>query len=306
MCGLSGFLQSHPSSLDMLAVAESMATALYRRGPDDCGAWHDPNAGIALSFRRLAILDLSSHGHQPMHSADGRYVLAFNGEIYNFRELRRRLEGLGHGFRSETDTEVILAASSQWGVAQAAELLEGMFAYAIWDRAGRNLHLVRDRLGIKPLYYGWSHGIFLFGSELKALRCHPDFDDVLNKEALDYYFAYGYVPTPFSIYANYHKQLPGTCLTVTAERPGEVRERAYWRAEGHCAEPYSDMQASEKELAEELDSVLLSAVRRQMVADVPMGAFLSGGIDSSAVVAMMRRVASGQNNFKFVQVGITT
>lgn len=268
-----------------------MAQALRHRGPDDGGAWVDERAGIALGFRRLAILDVSPRGHQPMFSADGRYVVVFNGEIYNFRDLRTRLEGLGHTFCTGTDTEVILATAVQWGASNVPDCLEGMFAYALWDREERVLHLARDRVGIKPLYYGWIGDTFLFGSELCALAQHPAFEGHINREALELYLDFAYVPTPLSIYERIRKLPPGTSLKVKAGENSAEPIRYWDLASAFAAAPWS---GSEQEAIERLENLLESVVERQMISDVPLGAMLSGGIDSSAVVALMCAKARGR------------
>ncbi|MBA2525954.1 MAG: asparagine synthetase B, partial [Pyrinomonadaceae bacterium] len=195
MCGLSGFIDSerHLSEEALRFTVTRMANVLHHRGPDDAGSWVDPRAGVALGFRRLAILDLSPEGHQPMVSAGARYVAVFNGEIYNFIELREELEGLGHRFRGRSDTEVMLASFLEWGVTDAVTRFNGMFAVALWDCEQRLLHLMRDRVGKKPLYYGWVNRTFVFGSELKALRAHPDFRTDVDRDALTLYLQYAYV-----------------------------------------------------------------------------------------------------------------
>ena len=265
-----------------------MADTLTHRGPDDADAWVDPTTGLALGFRRLAILDLTEDGRQPMHSESGRYVIAFNGEVYNFAELRQQLEPLGHHFRGHSDTEVLLAAIEEWGLEVAVKRFVGMFAFALWDQQEHRLSLVRDPLGIKPLYYGWMGQTFLCGSELKALRAHPAFRPEVDRGALTLYLRYGYVPAPYAIYQGVYKLLPGCMLTLgsPSDRPSPV---AYWSAkeiaERGVAQPF---RGSDQEAVEQLDHLLREEVRRHMVADVPLGAFLSGGIDSSTVVALMQ------------------
>ena len=293
MCGIAGFLseKSEFGAGGFEGTVRRMAQALRHRGPDDGGEWVDDHAGIALGFRRLAILDVSPRGHQPMFSEDGRYVIVFNGEIYNFRELRARLEGLGHKFSSGTDTEVILAAAVAWGASEVPVRLQGMFAYALWDRQQRVLHLARDRVGIKPLYYGWSGETFLFGSELQALEQFPGFDGTINQEALELYLDFGYVPTPLSIYKGIRKLLPGSALQVQAEK-NAAEPVKYWDLSS--AFGAARWSGSEQEATERLEQELESAVERHMISDVPLGALLSGGIDSSAVVAMMCAKARGR------------
>lgn len=286
MCGIAGFLsrKTEFAASSLEEAVERMATALRRRGPDDSGSWVDRDAGIALGFRRLAILDVSPRGHQPMFSAGGRYGIVFNGEIYNFKELRTRLEGLGHNFSSGTDTEVILATAVEWGAREVPARLRGMFAYALWDRQQRVLHLARDRVGIKPLYYGWSGETFVFGSELRAIEQYPGFERTINHEAVELYLDFGYVPAPLSIYKGIQKLPPGTALQVRAgENTAEVRQ--YWDFESvFNAGPVA---IGEQEAIEKLEDLLEVSVKRHMISDVPLGALLSGGIDSSAVVAMM-------------------
>lgn len=302
MCGITGFL-SRCGECGMGGpeeVVERMALTLQHRGPDDGGTWVDERAGIAMGFRRLAILDVSPRGHQPMVSADGRYVIVFNGEIYNFRELRARLEGLGHIFRTGTDTEAILSAAVEWGANQLPAHLQGMFAYALWDREERELHLARDRVGIKPLYYGWSGNTFLFGSELRALEQHPDFERRVDREAVELYLDFGYVPTPLSIYEGIRKLQPGTALQIDAGKSATEPHR-YWDLTS--AFTISSWNGSEQEAIEKLEDLLESAVERHMVSDVPLGALLSGGIDSSVVVALMCAKARGR--VKTFSIGFT-
>ena len=231
MCGIAGFLDLSrtPDVRELEAIALRMADRLAHRGPDARGSWVDADAGVALGHRRLSVLDLSPLGRQPMESASGRYVLAFNGEIYNFRSLRGELESHGHAFRSRSDTEVILAAVTQWGVNEALRRFNGMFALALWDRRDHVLHLARDRFGEKPLYYGWFDETLVFASELKALPAHPQFDGEIDRDALGLYMRYGYVPTPFCIYKRLHKLPPGTVLNVTSGNP-DSREslEQYW------------------------------------------------------------------------------
>jgi len=293
MCGLAGFidLTGRTGADELHATALRMADTLRHRGPDDRGSWADAEAGVALGFRRLSIVDLSPEGHQPMASVAGRYVLVFNGEIYNHVDLRRELKrDGGPPFRGHSDTEVMLAAIERWGLKHALGRFIGMFAFALWDRHGRTLHLGRDRLGEKPLYYGQMDGTFLFGSELKALRAHPRFRGVVNRDALALYMRYGYVPAPHSIYEGIGKLSPGTTLTVAVDGAAiDPQPVVYWSAAdvamAGAADPF---EGTEEEAANRLEALLCDSVGRQMVADVPLGAFLSGGIDSSTVVAMMQ------------------
>lgn len=292
MCGIAGFLTSAAETeFEMKMVVTRMADQLVRRGPDDSGVWVDRQAGVALGHRRLSILDLSPDGHQPMHSGSGRYVMVFNGEVYNFAELRCTLESMGHRFRSHSDTEVMLAAMEQWGIDEAILRFNGMFACAVWDRKERRLHLVRDRLGEKPLYYGWMGQTFLFGSELKALVAHPEFKDDVDRDALALYLRFNCIPAPYSIYRGIKKLPPATKVAVTLSSMHCMPSpRPYWSAEEAVRHGLEEpFEGSEKEAIRHLDTLLRDAVKMRMVADVPLGAFLSGGVDSSTIVALMQQ-----------------
>ncbi len=294
MCGIVGFFEASPqrSTPEAASIVQSMARTLEHRGPDDSGIWIDVENGIALGHRRLAIIDISPEGHQPMASADGRYVIAFNGEIYNFLELRRELDRLGHRFRGHSDTEVMLTSFSEWGIYKALERFNGMFAFALWDARERILHLGRDRLGEKPLYYGGFGQTFLFASELKALKAHPAFQSQIDRDALALFLRYSCVPAPYSIYQGIFKLPPGTVLTWNGKDayPDPV---PYWSAkavaEASVADPFT---GSEQEATTQLEELLREAVKLRMVADVPLGAFLSGGVDSSTIVALMQAQSS--------------
>lgn len=290
MCGITGFwdpsLQCDSECLE--AFVKKMSAQIVHRGPDDHGAWVDEKCGMALGFRRLAILDLTPTGHQPMVSGDGRYVIVFNGEVYNFEALRGELEALGHTFRGRSDTEVMLAAFQAWGIVPAVKRFNGMFAFAAWDRSERRLYLVRDRIGIKPLYYGWLDGVFAFGSELKTLRAHPAFRAEIDRDALAGLLRHNYIIAPYSIYKGISKLEQGAILEVnTADR--STRLVRYWSglemAEYGYTHPF---EGDEKEAADELDALLRESVRLRMIADVPLGAFLSGGVDSSTITALMQ------------------
>ncbi|HSD11569.1 MAG TPA: asparagine synthase (glutamine-hydrolyzing) [Candidatus Binatia bacterium] len=290
MCGISGLLDrsgAHERG-EMEAIVSCMADALHHRGPDDSGTWVDAEAGIALGHRRLAIVDLSPAGHQPMLSACGRYVIVFNGEIFNFRALRPELEALGQPFRGHSDTEVMLAAIAALGIDKAVGRFIGMFAFALWDRRDRALHLVRDRLGIKPLYYGWAGKTLLFGSELKALHAHGGLDTEVDRNALATYVRYGYLPSPHTIHRRCFKLPPGTILTLEADASDAVPV-PYWDAREVALRGIADRtERRDEDAVAELDGLLRDAVKLRMEADVPLGAFLSGGIDSSTVVALMQ------------------
>ena len=293
MCGFAGILStSRLEGDDALGnLTLRMVDTLRHRGPDDQGVWVDAASGIALGFRRLAILDVTTEGHQPMASACGRYVVAFNGEIYNFRDLRKELEGEGvPPLRGTSDTEVLLAAISRWGLRKAIQRFVGMYAFALWDTRDRKLHLVRDRIGEKPLYYGWVGRTFLFGSELKALRVHPEFDGEVDRDSLRVFVRYGYVPGPHCIFKGFSKLIPGTILTINPTRPSHsANPEPYWSIrQAAIAGIHNPFRGSEAEAVERLDALLGHAVGQQMIADVPLGAFLSGGIDSSTIVALMQ------------------
>lgn len=274
----------------MKAAVESMTATLSHRGPDAGGIWIDPARGVALGHRRLSIVDLSPTGSQPMISQSGRYVLVLNGEIYNFRALREELLACGHRFRGTSDTEVMLAAFEQWGVANSVPRFNGMFAFAVWDRTDCALSLARDRMGEKPLYYGYSGETFLFGSELKALARHPGFQPSINRDAVALFIRHNYIPAPYSIYEGVSKLMPGSLLVLRPD--SEARITPYWSLQKAASEgAQSPFQGTENEAIDQLDELLRDAVRLQMVADVPLGAFLSGGIDSSTVVGVMQALS---------------
>jgi asparagine synthase (glutamine-hydrolysing) len=275
-------------------MAGRMSATLAHRGPDDAGNWSDPNGEVGFGSQRLAIIDVSPLGHQPMTSADGRYTIAYNGEAYNFEAIRAELQAAGRTFRGHSDTEVIVEALSQWGVEATIPRFWGMFAYGIWDAKERQLHLVRDRLGKKPLYYGWQDGTLLFGSELKALRAHPAFHAPVDRDALTAYLRFCYVPSPRSIHVGIHKLPPATWITFGPDRPGELPEpRSYWDPVAIADAGQRDRsEYTDEEAVDALDTLLGDAVRLRMISDVPLGAFLSGGIDSSTVVALMQAQSS--------------
>jgi asparagine synthase (glutamine-hydrolysing) len=290
MCGLAGFTGFKAISREPELVARDMADAIRHRGPDDGGTWIDPGAEIAFAHRRLAIVDLSPAGHQPMHSASGRHVMVFNGEIYNHAQLRARLEQESRApkWRGSSDTEVLLEAAAAWGLRTALERSVGMFALALFDRKERRLTLARDRLGEKPLYYGHVGGSFVFGSELKAMAQHPAWLGELDRNAVALFMQTGNVPAPHSIYLGIKKLLPGTILAVDLDTGSETRE-GYWDARSVAsrglAEPFS---GTIDEAVDRTETLLKASIAGQMIADVPLGAFLSGGIDSSTVVALMQ------------------
>jgi len=283
-------------------VLEKMNNRLSHRGPDAEGYWTDLEAGILLGHKRLAIIDLSEAGAQPMVSRSGRYILAYNGEVYNFAELRRELEGLGIPFRGHSDTEVILSSIEQWGLEAAVQRFNGMFAFALWDRKDRMLSLVRDRMGIKPVFYSYlKDGGIVFGSELKALKAHQQFDSTVRKDVLPLYLRYNYIPDPWTIYAGTFKLQPGRILVLSMadvaagfDEKIPACSKVYWDAREVAHQGMkSPVCTNDVEALEGLEDVLGRAVSDRLVSDVPLGAFLSGGVDSSTVVALMRETASG-------------
>lgn len=290
MCGIAGLWdqRAHMSPEALGHAAQRMTDSMLHRGPDAGDQWCDAQAGLALGHRRLSIIDLSPAGAQPMVSSCGRFVISFNGEVYNFAELRPELEAVGRKFRGHSDTEVIVEGCAEWGVETTVKRLIGMFAMALWDRRERVLYLVRDRLGIKPVYWAKFGETLIFGSELKALRAHPGWQPALDRDALAAFLRLMYVPGPKSIYQGVNKLPPGTILVARAGAAPEIKP--YWTLE-QIARDGQDARfvGSEDEAVEAIDALLGDAVRRRMIADVPLGAFLSGGIDSSVVVALMQK-----------------
>jgi asparagine synthase (glutamine-hydrolysing) len=305
MCGITGFWQLRGGARDVLQEqAEVMSMKLTHRGPDDSGIWCDEAAGIVLAQRRLSILDLSPAGHQPMHSACGRYVAIFNGEIYNHFDLRKRLtaEGSAPMWRGHSDTETLIAGFVAWGVEQTLQASVGMFAFALWDRQERTLTLARDRMGEKPLYYAWQGETLLFGSELKALRAHAAFGADVDRDALTLLLRHDCVPAPHTIYRDVFKLRPGHLLRMPAGAPRAAVPAPYWRyndvVSAGLAEPFIGTDA---EATDALEAQLGASIEAQMLSDVPLGAFLSGGIDSSTVVALMQ--AHSQRPVKTFTIG---
>ncbi len=291
MCGICGFITADQGEDDLRQAVGAMAETLRHRGPDGDGTWIDAETGVALGHRRLSIIDLSPLGRQPMISAGGRYVITYNGEVYNFPELRRELEADGYPFRGHSDTEVMLAAIETWGLENALRRFVGMFAFALWDKAERTLTLARDRLGIKPLYWGECGDTFFFASELKALRAFPGWTPAIDQDSLAAYMRRNYVPGPRSIYRGVSKLMPGQILRYrSGDRP---KVQTYWELRQHLESGLAQpREVAPDEAVEELSELLAAAVSQRMIADVPLGAFLSGGIDSSTVVALMQAHAS--------------
>lgn len=288
VCGICGFVSgsSNPSAA-LQETVRRMTRALAHRGPDGEGIWVDGSAGAAFGHRRLAVIDLSPGGHQPMISASGRYVITYNGEIYNYRELRAELAAAGTHFRSQSDTEVLVEACARWGVEAAARRLNGIFAFALWDARDRVLNLVRDQIGVKPLYWGKAGSDLVFGSELKALASHPAWRPEIDHNAVSAYFRHNYVPAPHTIYRGVFKLEPGHILTLRPHQ--EPLVVSYWDARSVMREGATQrLTLSDAEATDQLEALLRDAVGRQMISDVPLGAFLSGGIDSSTVVALMQ------------------
>lgn len=304
MCGIAGLLSRGAGDLQIVAA---MVAPLEHRGPDDSGSWSDAEAGVALGHRRLAVVDLSSAGHEPMISASGRFVVTYNGEIYNHAELRAALEGEGGapegGWRGHSDIETFLEAIDRWGLDRGLEQAVGMFAFALWDRKERQLSLVRDRFGEKPLYYGWAGRDLVFASELKAISAHPAFDAEIDRESVAAFASRGYIPAPRSIYRRVHKLPPGCILTLSSDPIPAARNmapaigttedglslRRYWSyldvVRAGAADPFDN----EAEAIEAVEQALVRAIAGQSLADVPIGAFLSGGIDSSTITALYQK-----------------
>ena len=294
MCGIAGLFDpsSTRSAPTLVHLTETMTATLEHRGPDAVGFWADPASGISLGHRRLSVVGLGPEGDQPMASPGGRWVVTYNGEIYNHAAIRQRLVAEGCVFRGGSDTEVLVTAVEQWGLLEALDACEGMFALALWDRQLHQLHLIRDRFGEKPLFYGWVGGSLAFASELKALRTLPHFAADLDRDAVALFLRHNCIPAPHTIYRGVSKLLPGQLVTFgDGAGPGAApTRRTYWSAREAIEQARrSPLTGSPDELADRLESVLSGAVAARMVADVPVGAFLSGGVDSSLVVALMQQ-----------------
>jgi asparagine synthase (glutamine-hydrolysing) len=294
MCGIAGFIARFDTTAKYRTALRSMAGALVHRGPDTEGFWLDADNGVGLAHRRLSIIDLSCEGNQPMASPSGRYVIVYNGEVYNFGDLRRELDRANIPWRGNSDTEVILAAIEFWGLKEALEKFVGMFAFGLWDRADRVLYLVRDRLGIKPLYYARTANGLVFASELKAIKRYPDFAAAVNRDALALFLRHSCIPAPHCIYRNTWKLEPGHMVALPVRLVSEGAERprplAYWDAGRMATAGQQKALAAppDEDVVQRLEALLRDAVKIRMISDVPLGAFLSGGIDSSTVVALMQ------------------
>ena len=295
MCGIAGFFSPEGTAGQALAaIGTAMHKAIAHRGPDSADIWTDPDFPVVLSHRRLAIIDLSPDGAQPMASHSGRYMIVYNGEIYNYRDIERDLRGLGHGFKGRSDTEVLLTAIEQYGLNETLQKINGMFAFALWDRQQKQMHFVRDRFGKKPLYVGWAGKSLVFASELKALHAHPHFVPELDRDVLALYMRFGYICAPHAIFKNVWQLLPAgrLSLDVTSLQAGDNlarRMEAYWSlrhvVEDSRVHPVED---DEETILKTFEEKLSLAVKQRMDCDVPFGSFLSGGIDSSLVTAMMQ------------------
>src|SRR3990167_2131142 len=288
MCGLTGFFNTQANRQDSTTIISRMTNKLTHRGPDNSGIWLDNDAGVAFGHQRLAILDLSSAGHQPMQSHHGQYVIIYNGEIYNTKPLKKQLQE--YSFSGHSDTEIILALIEKFGLEETLQQITGMFAFALWDKLDKKLHLVRDRVGEKPLYYGIVNGALVFGSELKAIREYPNFNNQIARSSISMFMEYGYIPAPKSIYEDIYKLKPGTFITISKESLHHLPEpREYWSAiQKAKAGIISQQQLSDAVAINQVHTLLSSVVKNQMVSDVPIGAFLSGGIDSSLITALMQ------------------
>ena len=300
MCGITGFYETsgNRSRSELHVMGKSMAGTMSHRGPDSHDLWQDPDLPLVLAHRRLSIIDLSSDGAQPMESHSGRYILIFNGEIYNYRIIQKELANKNIAWRGRSDTEVFLAAVEHWGLNRTLQKINGMFAFTLWDLKDRALHFARDRLGKKPLYIGWCGKTLVFGSELKALRAHPDFTPALDTEALHGFLRLGYIEAPHSIYKDVWQLPPGQRLSIDLQtvKPGETlttQMKPYWDALQIAGDARAHItEKSDADIIEEFETLLSTCVSERMISDVPLGAFLSGGIDSSSVVALMQKTSS--------------
>jgi len=305
VCGIAGFFtaNNNRSTVEMVSIANEMANSIQHRGPDHGDVWVSEEVGLTLAHRRLSIIDLSVRGNQPMYSENRQFIIVYNGEIYNHLELRWELASYGKAFRGHSDTEVILAGFEKWGVEETIRRCVGMFAMALWDINAKDLYLIRDRMGEKPLYYGWQKGTFLFASELKAIRKHPDFEGNINVDSLALYFRHQYIPAPYSIYTGICKLEPGMILKLSLGGISRPNGRAnssklrYWSLKevvekGEC----NQFDGTPEDVVDTLESLIVESIKGQLISDVPLGAFLSGGIDSSTIVALMQKLDSKSVN----------
>lgn len=293
MCGIVGLInREYTDKYFLNNTLKNMTDKIIHRGPDDSGIWTNEEFGIGFGHRRLSILDLSQEGHQPKASESGRFYVVFNGEIYNFIELRKELEELGCKFIGHSDTEVLLHSIEQWGLEKAVSRFAGMFAFALWDKYNKTVSLVRDRIGEKPLYYGWIGRTFLFASELKAIRAYSKFNNEIDRNSLALYIRHNYIPSPYTIYKNIYKLVPGTILTMDLANNNSIEEKVYWSAKEKAEIGKEKVfSGSREEATEKLDNLIRESIKKQMISDVPLGAFLSGGIDSTTVVSIMQNLS---------------
>lgn len=299
MCGIAGFIGLN-ATFDVINVAQKMGDVLGHRGPDSAGLWRDNADGVILVHQRLSILDLSNQGHQPMLSFCGRYALIFNGEIYNHLSIRQDLEKFTNIiWRGHSDTETLLAAFSLWGIQKTLSVISGMFAIALWDRKDKKLFLIRDRMGEKPLYYGFINGHFIFSSEIKAIKCFPGFHPEINKDAFYQYLSLDYIPAPLTIYQNIFKLQPAFCLEYSIN--SGVANYSYWDLSDIATNSKKELFVDDNSAIEAVKICLQKAVKSQSLSDVPLGVFLSGGIDSTSIAALMQ--AQSSNPIKTFTVG---
>lgn len=289
MCGFAGVYSVNQNSLNS-EILSKMSQKLAHRGPDDSGIWIDDSGTVGLAHQRLAVVDLTSAGHQPMQSSSNRFTIVFNGEIYNHQELRKQLDYLN--WNGQSDTETLLACIELWGLDETLDKINGMFSFSLWDDERKTIYLVRDRMGEKPLYYGWQGDSFLFGSELKSLKVHPNFQANIDKESLDLYFRYNYIPSPFSIYKDISKLPPGSVLSLN-QGEKKIKICKYWSIPNEAARGFSDpLLGNVESIVDKLDNLIKKSIKQKIVSEVPLGAFLSGGIDSSVVVGIMQSLSS--------------
>ncbi len=295
MCGITGFINPDYTTERAQDLLHTMGLEILHRGPDDSGTWFDQTTGVGLSHRRLSIFDLSPDGHQPMKSSSGRFTMVYNGEVYNFQSIKRELTSAGYQFRSHSDTEVILNSFEQWGVHESLKKFIGMFAIAAWDNKEKRLYLCRDRMGEKPLYFGQVAGKWVFSSELKPLKVLPNWTGEINRDALAQLLQLNYIPAPNTIYKNIHKVKPGHVVELIQRGDTfDCQEQSYWSLADKAQQGINNQFADYNQAKSELHNTLRDAVHLQMQADVPLGAFLSGGIDSSAIVGIMQSMTDKQ------------
>ena len=301
MCGISGGIFYKSSFDDRVDIVNKMSKSLTHRGPDDCGSWCDTESPVSFSHRRLSIIDTTSFGHQPMHSINDRWVITFNGEIYNYQDISKSLHSLGVNFEGHSDTRVLIESISTWGVEDTVKRLHGMFAFVAYDRLEKKIWLARDRMGEKPLYYGWSNGDFVFSSELKAIRTIPTFNSTIDRNALSIYLRHNYIPAPHSIYKGINKLLPGSLFSFDIDLPIETGKiSSYWSLASVIDKRNS---LTKEEGQNNFEKILRSSLKRQLHADVPVGVFLSGGVDSSLMAALM--VEESSSSVKSFTIGFS-